>query len=325
MGSYIQNSRKSITKIIGYIATIISLIFIIKTFADMNVDWRQFQHPSRSLLILSLFSVLFVLGYIALGYDWKLLLSFTSGEKIDTRLAIGIYLRANIGKYLPGNIMQFAGRNLLGSRMNIRQIDIVVSTFLEIALTALSAFLVVIIFAFRYLLDVANIVLQNRIYFSIFWAVIVICILIIVGVIVYHRKYPNCFEKYKYLFSLKFLKVIFKVVPVYVGTMVLYGLISIGIIAWILGQPVAPENVVSAVALYILSWLAGFVIPGVPGGIGIREAISILLLSKIYSTDTVALAAVILRVATILSDILAFLVGIVYFRCPANMQNRSVE
>jgi len=244
---------------------------------------------------------------------------------VDARLAIGIYLKANIGKYLPGNVMHFAGRNLLGSRMNIRQINIAVSTFLEIALTALSALLVVIIFAFRYLLVVAIIMLQNRIYFNIFMIVIVTCVLLTFGVIVYCNKHPNCLEKYMYLFSFKFLKVILKVVPVYVGIMILYGLVSVGIIAWILGGTVTPENVVSTVALYIISWLAGFVIPGAPGGIGIREAISILLLSKIYGMDTVALAAVILRAATILGDLLSFLVGIIYFKCPSNIHNRSVE
>jgi hypothetical protein len=57
---------------------------------------------------------------------------------------------------------------------------------------------------------------------------------------------------------------------------------------------------------YIIAWLAGFVTPGAPAGVGIREMVLLLLL-KGYIVETDLLMAVLLgRLITVVGDFLFF-------------------
>ena len=58
----------------------------------------------------------------------------------------------------------------------------------------------------------------------------------------------------------------------------------------------------SVLSAYILSWVAGFIVPGAPGGIGIREATLTLLLANVVPVDSALLAAVIFRFISIIGD-----------------------
>jgi uncharacterized membrane protein YbhN (UPF0104 family) len=61
---------------------------------------------------------------------------------------------------------------------------------------------------------------------------------------------------------------------------------------------------------YSLAWLAGFIVPGAPGGIGIREAVFIALFGRELGEGTAAGLAVLLRVITSVGDVMTF--GIAY-------------
>ena len=52
-----------------------------------------------------------------------------------------------------------------------------------------------------------------------------------------------------------------------------------------------------------MAWFAGFIIPGAPGGIGVREAIIILFLTPIIGEAESIVAAVGLRFVTLLGDV----------------------
>jgi len=57
----------------------------------------------------------------------------------------------------------------------------------------------------------------------------------------------------------------------------------------------------------LLSWVIGYIIPGAPGGIGIREMILMVLLKDMYNENIVAMAPIFFRVIGIISDVLAYL------------------
>ena len=59
---------------------------------------------------------------------------------------------------------------------------------------------------------------------------------------------------------------------------------------------------------YIAAWLCGFVIIGAPGGIGVREAVFSLIYINTPYLDTVLALSVLVRVISILADVLAFVV-----------------
>jgi uncharacterized membrane protein YbhN (UPF0104 family) len=59
-----------------------------------------------------------------------------------------------------------------------------------------------------------------------------------------------------------------------------------------------------AVAMFFLAWIAGFLVPVAPGGIGIREAALLVLAGPSASPEALALFAILTRLVTILGDCL---------------------
>ena len=66
------------------------------------------------------------------------------------------------------------------------------------------------------------------------------------------------------------------------------------------------------VALFTITWLGMFVIPGAPGGIGVREFIVITLLSPIFGPDDPTIGIIIFRVITVLGDALLLPIGSIF-------------
>ena len=60
---------------------------------------------------------------------------------------------------------------------------------------------------------------------------------------------------------------------------------------------------------YALAWAIGFVVPGAPGGLGVREAMLLTFLSGAVEDKSVLIAAILFRVATTLGDALFFLIA----------------
>jgi len=57
--------------------------------------------------------------------------------------------------------------------------------------------------------------------------------------------------------------------------------------------------------------VVGFVTPGAPGGLGVREGLMLLMLAPVYSTASSAILVIALRIATTLGDVLILMGGIV--------------
>ncbi len=67
-----------------------------------------------------------------------------------------------------------------------------------------------------------------------------------------------------------------------------------------------------AVPAFALSWVAGFVTPGAPGGLGVREALLVAGTAPFYGPGPALSVALALRVVTVLGDGLAFLLGLAF-------------
>jgi len=63
-------------------------------------------------------------------------------------------------------------------------------------------------------------------------------------------------------------------------------------------------------AAFAIAWVVGFVTPGAPAGIGVREALLMLMLGPGMGTANASLFILALRIATTLGDILCFVAGL---------------
>lgn len=72
---------------------------------------------------------------------------------------------------------------------------------------------------------------------------------------------------------------------------------------------VPQSYILTTIGIYALAWVAGFLTPGAPAGIGIREVILAAAFTQLYG-ESIALGITLsLRAVTMAGDVLAFLIG----------------
>lgn len=75
-----------------------------------------------------------------------------------------------------------------------------------------------------------------------------------------------------------------------------------------LGRAVGPETGIGAAALsvFAVSWIAGFLTPGAPAGLGVREAVVVLTLGAVVPETQALVTALLLRFVTVAGDLVYF-------------------
>lgn len=97
-------------------------------------------------------------------------------------------------------------------------------------------------------------------------------------------------------------------VPVYVIYILffnIYGCILVGIVYAVHGFP-GFQEIGIIMMTFSVAWIAGFITPGAPAGLGVREAIIVALLTHLIDEPQSLLVALIFRLVSIFGDILFF-------------------
>jgi len=103
--------------------------------------------------------------------------------------------------------------------------------------------------------------------------------------------------------------------PVLGSCFLLYVLmfITLGFIVDLLAQGlygVEESRVWFMTGIFAIAWIAGFVTPGAPAGLGVREAVLVMGLTPIYGSGMAVGLSVTLRIVTTLGDGLAFVAAL---------------
>lgn len=291
-------------KLAGYIITIIALIFILNTFKSMNFDVKYIKNPvSAVLLVIALAIGYAIMVYIS-SYAWKSILEFIHKDKIPLQEIITVYVRSNIGKYLPGNVMHFAGRNILAGKLGFKQLDITFCSIIEIIMLIFTDCVLSAIFALKNFRTVIKTVF-SRIDLNVIYGVSIALVSIIILAVIIIKK-SSIMDRYKHFFTIDFLKLVCKLFCIYGLTLVIPGVFLVVILKVALGCSITWQIILITISASTISWVIGFIVPGAPGGIGVRESILLLILGAIYTNNIILLASILLRVASILGDVLAF-------------------
>ena len=137
-------------------------------------------------------------------------------------------------------------------------------------------------------------------------ALLILLFILIVAAIWIFIKKSGFIEKYKHLLTFSFLKLLCRLFLIYAVTLIIPGIFLALIFSIVLGCSLSLQTFMTIIAAYTISWVAGFIVPGAPGGIGVRESILLLVLSPYYAGDIVLIAAILHRISSILGDIIAF-------------------
>ena len=85
--------------------------------------------------------------------------------------------------------------------------------------------------------------------------------------------------------------------------------IAVAIIASAL-LPLDADRMFMLAGAYAISWLIGFLLPGAPGGLGVRESAFVLLTGTMLPAEAALGIAALSRIANVLADVLIFLAGV---------------
>ncbi len=217
---------------------------------------------------------------LLLALGWQRLLHQV-GAPVSRSWAIYAYAVSQLAKYVPGNIFQFAGRQAIGVAAGIGNGPLVKSTAYELAILIVGGALFSPL-----LLSLLVAGTPAWLGWISFAAIVALALRLAVT-----RGAEFGAAAISYLAFLAFSGLVFAA-------------------AYDLAGGFGDFALYPAIAgAYVLAWLVGLVTPGVPAGIGVREAVLIFLLGGLSSGPVILLAVVIGRAITVLGDLLFFAGG----------------
>ncbi len=296
---------KKYLKYIGNLVTVISIAFVIYAVFKLKIDFEKLANPGAVLILcIGALGVTFTVYFLA--YAWKNTLDYLSGRKNSYRDVAFVYGKANIGKYLPGNVMHYVERNLFAAKIGLNQLDLAISSIIEVIGIIIVALVFSAVCAHEELLQA--VVRYVKPMYAVILAVL--GLLVITAAFIICRKSQRVRNMAKRLTGWKFFKVFVWNLIVYAVVLAILGGILVLVCGFIYDVEIDGTGAAAIITYYMLAWVLGFIVPGAPGGIGVREAILVLLLSPVIG-DTVTLsAALIHRLISIIGDFTGYMIAL---------------
>ena len=243
-------------------------------------------------LVCSLVS--YVVGAASLGVAWVLLVRAMSGAAPDGRALYIAHLRSQVAKYLPGNVFHVAYRHAAVRREGLGHVPLGAALALEsVLLIAAAASLALGVIAdpridriapwVRWIVSAAPLVALSA------------CI---AATVMLRRRAKTSAAR---------------VMPAMAGAFAIdiaFFVLAAAALRWLCAEPDALPFAAWCGWL-ALAWIAGYVTPGAPGGLGLREAVLVLGLGPVLGeTEAIAIAFA-YRFVTVGAD--AVLAGVGFF------------
>lgn len=211
---------------------------------------------------------------------WQLLNYF--GLQAPWPWTLKTYGVSQINKYIPGNIFHLAGRQALGMSAGMAARPLAQSALWELAMLALLGLL------YGVLATPLGWPQMSATAATVLWAS-----LLAVGYTALHRLGARPLAL---------------ATGWQAGFLLMSGTVFIAVLL-MSGQTsaVAYTALPAVCGAYVLAWLAGLVTPGAPAGVGVREAVLLLLLGGLFTPADLLVAVVLGRAVTASGDLLFYL------------------
>ncbi len=269
---------KNLARAFGILCAVISLGVLAYILA--TGDWKAIATQFGIAAFVGA-TLVYTLGTFALALGWQRAFSGLPSRRLHA-----IYGRSSLGKYLPGNVGHFVLRQTELGRLDIPQTRIA-GISLEEILSQISAAL--FIAGGATLLADGNgpiAALAQRWDITPWLTALAVAALLAALALPALLMWRGHFSPMRYIIRLA------------------WAITFEGAGFLLLAQLVDTQTAFSAIGVFTLSWLGGFVAFGAPGGIGVREALITALLSGLVGASPAAALAVVLRLACVTGDAL---------------------
>lgn len=261
---------------------------------------NSLPHDFNTICFFCFLCFVYALALNLLALGWRGQIEFNTGVNLSFKSTLSIYAQSQIAKYIPGNVFQYLGRNILASRYQLDGLIVLKSSLYEIIALLLGALLLIaIMMVFLpysiFLKTLGVIDIPN-------WLVLMglsLAIILLMKNLRYIAKLKlfikNFFAPYLcFTFSFHFVSV----------------LTLMGLWLGVMHETLSFDSTIILGSAYLVSWVIGFVTPGSPGGLGVRETLFILLASITSTESQIILLMISSRLLNTLGDILFFLQGV---------------
>ena len=286
-----------IARIVGIALTLASLVFVgMKIFDSSGQLAANFSNP-RFLATLVVGVAVYALLGALIGYAWTILVRACDQEgQLSIREGMVIFFRSQILKYLPSNVLHLVGRHGMARNAGVSHPALVFGVAAETGLLVIAASVIATTFALPLVLVHGADVLGK--------SSTALVVLTAVGIVVigslWWLRHEGLLRPRLGMTSMAAL-----------GLYFCFFLANGGLlwaVATSLGH--APSTLPWFVfGVATTAWLGGFVVPGAPAGIGVREAILISGLGMAGWGPIALTAALGYRVITLGGDVIVALVG----------------
>jgi uncharacterized membrane protein YbhN (UPF0104 family) len=292
-GSSRRRRIAGITSAFGIVIAVAGLAFVGRTLLR---DWDQTEELLRQAEWAWLAAALpmCLLGMTLVGMPWRNVIE-AMGEKRTTAEVLRWYFPGQLGKYVPGAIWPVLGRGEMAYRGGVGRGPAYVSVALSLALTYLAASLTAIVLLIGSALSGEGVA-------GALW----VLLLLPLGLAMLH---PAVLRRLVTLAERVLSRDVPVVVPDYGTTVRLLLLhvpawIAIGAATCLVTRAFTPDvSLWQVMFAAVLSWIVGFVVVPVPGGIGVREA-AFAAAATSLPDDVAATVAIVSRLCFISADLI---------------------
>jgi uncharacterized membrane protein YbhN (UPF0104 family) len=244
---------------------------------------------------------------------WRLTSALASGTHTSVASTMATYAVSQYGKYLPGNIAHYAIRHAWSRRYGVSHATLGLASILEAALLLLSA-LALTLLADTHSLRALS-VLDPRV------AIVLLAVILAALGLVLHKSRSSRLLGRFLLPPLPPMSVLVLCLALYCGFFALAaGLLDA--LAHVLGIDIGSFAMLLAASA--ASWLAGFIVIGAPGGLGVREAAFVALAGGALGESHALLLIGVFRVVTFLGDTLFFAAGALVLRMHERVTDETI-
>lgn len=297
------------SKLVNTISALVligSLFYLMYLIQSLDLSQSIIEAIGNNIKVIIISTMLWSISVISNSIGWKLILDILTQKANQWEFTYYVYSKSNLAKYMPGNFAHLISRNFMGISLRLSQAILAVSSVIELIFLVFSSVLLIIILVRSKLAISLSTIGSTR---SI-WLIVVLTGLS--GAIIFFKRTAIC----DYINN-NFLPITWIKVHRSLSSIISYILsfFIMGTSFYYLSEGLAHAPIklpyLTVIGIFSLAWLVGFLTPGVPGGIGVREFVVVTTLSEYINSSHLITILVIHRLVSILGDITAFTVGLI--------------
>lgn len=286
--------------IIGLVITGASLVFVGIYLYQLIRDQGASLLTAETLWRLAIGSLIYTGTGFVLASAWINIVNSLSREKLSFKDGLCIYAVTQVFKYLPSNVLHAVGRYGMTRARGLSHRAVLLSMGVETLLLGLAALTLALLFGLTFIQQVLPDIVAR-----IDWRIVALAVAVVTVIVglTAHAFIQSDISPLR--LGLSYL--------LFVAFFLICGLIALGLVygfTWS-GFPSHTLEIIGAIAA---AWLGGWVTPGASAGIGVREALIIIMLSPLIGGDTAAFMAVTYRVVTTVGNLCFALLGLLMAR-----------